>query len=117
MIEALGDTWWHQRLGYDLSVCRAICELADIPLGQHRMAAYVRSVDYLPRVFFSVSTCRFYGLPEGNFVTHASVCSHLYVRLCALPPRVAECLNDALGGEVVYRCNFIFYVLVGGACY
>ena len=67
-----------QRLGYDSSVSRAVCESADILLGQHRMATYLRSVDYLPRVFFSVPACRCYGLPEGTSVAHVSVCSQLY---------------------------------------
>ena len=81
------------------------------------MAAYLRCVDYLPRVFFSVPACQFCGLPGGNSVAHVSVCSQLYVRLCVLLPHVAECLSDALGGELVARCDFICRVHVATARY
>ena len=55
-----------RKSGYDPQVWQAICLSDDVSLEQHRVAAYLRTISLLPRMFFSVPPCRYCGITEGN---------------------------------------------------
>ena len=81
------------RAGYDTSVWQQVCESADVPLGEHRQSAYLRNIEYLPRVFFAVRPCRFCGMPEGNSVARRVVVLPIVSAVvfpCASYGRVSE---------------------------
>ena len=88
-----------------------MCESPNITLQQHRQAAYLRSITYMLRMYFTVPPCRFCQLDSGNEGSHTGDYSQLYVRVCATFHRVAEAFCDGVRG--VQCANWDLQVTVG----
>ena len=70
-----------RKSGYDPQVWQTICLSDDVSLEQHRVAAYLRTVSLLPRMFFKVPPRRYCGITEGNQFAHVQDCPVIYARL------------------------------------
>ena len=60
---------------------------------------YLRSIAYLPRMYFDTPLCWFCHLESGNEGSHVEDCSQLYVRACAAFSNVAEAFTSGVRGN------------------
>jgi hypothetical protein len=67
--------------GFDSTLWQLVVQSKEISLASHRMAAYLRTIPLLPRLFFAVPSCRFCDHPWGNDYHHVTGCAALYFRL------------------------------------
>ena len=66
--------------GFDARVWEALCEESGVPLGHHRVAAYLCFLPAMPRSYFDIPPCRFCGITSGNQWAHVQYCPVLYLR-------------------------------------
>eukprot|EP00670_Eutreptiella_braarudii_P026903 CAMPEP_0174378646 /NCGR_PEP_ID=MMETSP0811_2-20130205/122181_1 /TAXON_ID=73025 ORGANISM="Eutreptiella gymnastica-like, Strain CCMP1594" /NCGR_SAMPLE_ID=MMETSP0811_2 /ASSEMBLY_ACC=CAM_ASM_000667 /LENGTH=291 /DNA_ID=CAMNT_0015530919 /DNA_START=632 /DNA_END=1504 /DNA_ORIENTATION=+ len=112
---------WVFEQGFDVSSWVQVCHDPSITLSQHRQAAYLRMLPFLPCVYFEVPDCRSCRLFQGNEQSHMSACVELYSRQCRAVRAVGEWLAPNHGFTVVAvwvtvllvrRSGFTFWVAV-----
>ena len=104
-----------QHLEIDTDHWVAVCESLQVTLQQHRQAAYLRSIAYLPRMYFNTPECRFCHLDSGNWGSHVEDCSQLYVRTCATFSQVAEAITAGVRGNQRAKWDLHVRVMVGSS--
>ena len=92
---------WVQEHGFDMSTWGRVCHDTGVTLSQHRQANHLRTMQFLARVFFDVSDCRYCGLYHGNEQTHVGACVELYDRQCRTVVAVAEFMSRELDYNVL----------------
>ena len=95
----------------------AVCESHQITLQQHRQAAYLRSIAYLPLMYFDTPPCRFCHLESGNEGSHLDDCSQLYVRAFATFAQVAETFTASVRGNQQAQWDLHVRVMVSHSEY
>ena len=92
---------WVLEQGFDVSSWVQVCHDPSITLSQHQQAAYLRMLQFLPRVYFEVPGRRYCGLFQGNEQSHTSACVELYTRQCRAIKAFGEWLARDEGFTVV----------------
>ena len=112
---ALGG--WVLEQGFDVSTWVRVCHDASVSLSQHRQAAYLRMLPFLPRVYFDVPDCRFCGLFQGNEQSHMCACVELYGRQCRAVRALEELMIRDLGFSVLAAWDTVLRLNRSGLVY
>ena len=112
---ALGG--WVLEQGFDVSTWVRVCHDASVSVSQHRHAAYLRMLPFLPRVYFDVPDCRFCGLFQGNEPSHMCACVELYGRQCRAVRALEELMVRDLGFSVLAAWDTVLRLNGAGLVY